>query len=107
MEFSPLETQILTSLEKQGAIEDTGVWTSQHGIKHDNTLVGALLRLEGLKQIKTKVIEKKSIELSEEAQEILKLGSAEVRTWKVVPKEGISKGDLEVERIYSFNLRIY
>jgi len=96
MEFTPLETQILSALEKE-SISDTGAWTLQHGIKHDNALVGALLRLEGVKQIKTKLLEKKSIELSEEAQEILKLGSAEVRTWKLVPKEGMSKADLEAK----------
>jgi len=89
-----VEQTLLNTLDKE-EIENTGSWAKSHNLAHDDTLVGTLKRLEALECIITSVIESPVIKLSTEAEQIIELGSPEVRVWNAVPAEGIAKDALE------------
>jgi hypothetical protein len=46
-----------------------------------------------------KMLQKNVVTFSDEAEDIIKNGSQEVRTFKAIPTEGIKKEDLEVDII--------
>eukprot|EP01115_Flamella_aegyptia_P003200 TRINITY_DN1526_c0_g1_i1.p1 TRINITY_DN1526_c0_g1~~TRINITY_DN1526_c0_g1_i1.p1 ORF type:complete len:181 (+),score=53.69 TRINITY_DN1526_c0_g1_i1:48-590(+) len=89
-----IEQTILTTVDKEGQISDTGVWAQTHNFPHDDTLVGSIKKLEALEIIKTTIIEKPVIKLSQEAEEILQLGSAEARVFDAIG-DGIGKDVLD------------
>lgn len=95
MESSNLtEEYILQTVDKEGEISDTFVWAQKNGWKHDN-VVGLVKRIEALSMVETKLIEKKTVDLSDEAKTIVKEGSPEARTYYAVPEGGIQKAELE------------
>jgi len=92
--MADLDEKLLKTLEKHETF-DSGYWAKEQNIKHDDALVGAIKRLESLEVITTKLNQRNTIELTDEAHGILKEGSPEVRTYHSVPAEGIQKSDLE------------
>jgi len=79
-----VENLILKTLEAVGSIEDSREWSLKNSIKHDDSLVGTIKRLESQEIIETRLIEKKGNQLTEEAESILQLGSPEARTFRFV-----------------------
>eukprot|EP01119_Soliformovum_irregulare_P001986 TRINITY_DN11_c0_g1_i1.p1 TRINITY_DN11_c0_g1~~TRINITY_DN11_c0_g1_i1.p1 ORF type:complete len:496 (-),score=141.12 TRINITY_DN11_c0_g1_i1:58-1545(-) len=90
-----VESQLLQTLDKDGTILDSGKWSASIGLKHDDALVGTIMRLNGFELITTEKLEKKYNALTEEGKEIIKIGSPEARVWQAVPEGGIEKPTLE------------
>ena len=90
-----VEVTLLTTVDKDGQIEDTGAWAQKHQFAHDDALVGSVKRLEALEIIVSSIIEKNVIKLTQEGDSILELGSAEARVFYAVGN-GIAKDVLEV-----------
>jgi phenylalanyl-tRNA synthetase alpha chain len=90
-----IENTILSTLDKEGPIADTGVFAQKHGWLHDDTFVGCLKRLEALSIIATKIRETQVLKLSSEAETIIAEGSPEARVFEAVTASGISKDALE------------
>eukprot|EP01116_Phalansterium_solitarium_P018273 TRINITY_DN4796_c0_g2_i1.p1 TRINITY_DN4796_c0_g2~~TRINITY_DN4796_c0_g2_i1.p1 ORF type:complete len:567 (-),score=95.57 TRINITY_DN4796_c0_g2_i1:220-1920(-) len=86
---------LLKDLESNPVIEDSGIWAASNSVPHGDNLVGLLKLLEINEVVVTSAIPKDVAELSDEAEGILQHGSAEVRTYKAVPLEGITKNELE------------
>jgi hypothetical protein len=91
----PLENVILRFLDVNGPIANSHEWAAINNIS-DEAVSNALKRLEGFEMVKTKDISRTLNVLTDEGEEICKLGSYEARVFNAIPKEGISKADLEV-----------
>lgn len=90
-----VEDKILQFLDKNGEIADSIKFAQERGWKHDDSLIGTLKRLEAFELISTKPIENKSLLLTEEGEEVARLGSPEARVFNGIPAEGIAKAELE------------
>lgn len=93
-DISEIEHKLLQTLSSQGVIENSGIWAEEHQIKHD-ILVGIIYSLTSNQVVEHSLFSKNVILFTEEAEEILKLGSAEARTFQAIPTEGILKTELE------------
>jgi Mn-dependent DtxR family transcriptional regulator len=80
-----LEETLLHYLSNSDSIADTGTWAKDFSVKHD-AVVGVVKKLEALEIVQSKILEKKVTELTEEGEEIVKLGSPEIRTFHAIPK---------------------
>lgn len=92
MEFG--DETILNALE-QGPIEDSGEFAAAHHVDH-NIVVGTLNSLLARNGVKTTEIKRQVFSLTEEAREVLQLGSPEFRLFQAIKAEGTTKADLEV-----------
>ncbi|PRP81132.1 phenylalanine--tRNA ligase alpha subunit-like [Planoprotostelium fungivorum] len=92
-----MESKLLQSLN-EGPINDTGSWTKDQGLPHDDTLVGAILRLEGLRMIVSKINESKITAPTAEGSEIIEKGSPEYQIFQAIPS-GSSKSKSELEAL--------
>jgi len=90
-----IQDHLLKTLESEGSIQNSRVWASANNWKHDDSLIGVLKRLEGNEFITTETLKKNSVELTDEAELILKEGSPEIRLFNAIPVEGIKKEILE------------
>jgi len=95
MSQSEIESQILKQVEKDGKIENSLTWANSVGLKHDETLIGVINKLTAHQLIAFTLSDGKRIDLTQEGEQILKLGSHEYRAYQAVPKDGISKQQLE------------
>jgi len=90
-----IENALLQTINKEGQIEDTGIFVNKQNWRHDDTFVGALKRLEALEIITTSIIESQVVKLSAEAEQIIDLGSPEARVWDAAGNEGATKAQIE------------
>ncbi|KAI8579179.1 hypothetical protein K450DRAFT_243140 [Umbelopsis ramanniana AG] len=95
-----LQTLVLTTLDKQGVIEDTTYLKTADGSPVDQLAVlGALNSLRSKDMVDYKSIEREVWTLTEEGQELAESGSHEARVFDAVPAgpEGITIPDLQAK----------
>ncbi|KAG2176608.1 hypothetical protein INT44_007272 [Umbelopsis vinacea] len=95
-----LQTLVLTTLDKQGVIEDTTYLKTADGSAVDQLAVlGALNSLRSKDMVDYKSIEREVWTLTEEGRELAESGSHEARVFDAVPAgaEGITIPDLQAK----------
>ncbi|KAH8550841.1 tRNA synthetases class II core domain (F)-domain-containing protein [Umbelopsis sp. PMI_123] len=95
-----LQTLVLTTLDKQGVIEDTTNLKTADGSSIDQLAVlGALNSLRSKDMVEYKSIEREVWTLTEEGQELAESGSHEARVFDAIPagEEGITIPDLQAK----------
>ncbi|XP_047942327.1 phenylalanine--tRNA ligase alpha subunit, cytoplasmic-like [Salvia hispanica] len=85
---------VLGHLEHNQEIADSGVFSQEKGISHDE-IVNAIKSLNGFGLVIASDIKREKWLLSEEAQSYVKYASAEVLLFEAVPAEGIAKAKLQ------------
>ncbi|KAL1554268.1 phenylalanine--tRNA ligase [Salvia divinorum] len=88
------EETVLGHLEHNQEIPDSGVFSQEKGINHDE-LVNVIKSLNGFGLVIAADIKREKWLLSDEAQSYVKYGSAEVLIFEAVPAEGTAKAKLQ------------
>ncbi|GAB5588471.1 Phenylalanyl-tRNA synthetase [Umbelopsis nana] len=95
-----LQTLVLTTLDKQGVIEDSTHLKTADGAAVDQlSLLGALNSLRSKDMVEYKSIEREVWTLTEEGRELAESGSHEARVFDAIPvgDEGITIPDLQAK----------
>ena len=92
-----LEQLVLRTLEAQQVIPDSLVFAQSHGVDHGE-LVGELNKLASYGLVVLEVVQRETTELTEEGEEVVRLGSPEFRVWAVVGEAGITKEEAQVKQ---------
>ena len=92
-----LEQLVLRALEAQQVIPDSLVFAQSHGVDHGE-LVGELNKLASYGLVVLEVVQRETTELTEEGEEVVRLGSPEFRVWAVVGEAGITKEEAQVKQ---------
>ncbi|KAI4298342.1 hypothetical protein L6164_031915 [Bauhinia variegata] len=88
------EEAVLSYLEKNQEISDSGQFAAQRGIDH-NEIVNVIKSLHGFRYVDAEDIKRETWVLTDEGKTYAAAGSPEVQLFLAIPPEGISREELQ------------